>query len=93
MIRPKQGARPLSRWTMPEVLALPPVMPLLTAGDVWDLSRTQTYEMRKQGKLPFECEKVGGEYKVTKGALLLSLGVDALGNPLTPIRPAATDAA
>lgn len=58
-----------------EVLALPVVVDLVTAGRAWGWTRSRVYEHHAAGQLPFEVVTVGGRYKVTREALLRSLGI------------------
>jgi hypothetical protein len=73
-----------------EALALPVVVDLVTAGRAWGWSRSRVYEHHSAGELPFPVVTIGGRYKVTREALLTSLGIDPTATSNIPGRESAT---
>jgi hypothetical protein len=59
--------------TRDELLSLPVVVGLQTAGRAWGLSRSRVYDAHARGTLPFPVIEVSGRFKVTRAALLRSL--------------------
>jgi hypothetical protein len=86
MVAPKNKVRQKpGTWTIKQVLALPLMVDLITAGSVVGLSRTATYDALNNvadTELPFPVRRVGGRWKVARNALLLALGADAEGNSI-----------
>jgi excisionase family DNA binding protein len=74
-------------WSEADVLALPVVVDLPTAGDVLEIGRSRVYEMARTGELP--TLRLGTRYKVTRRQLLEMLGIDA--SEAGPTRPPAAD--
>ena len=68
-------------WTIDSVRALGATTDLVTAGSIFGLGRTSTYQQAQRGQLPFPVFKVGHKYVVPVPSLLHVLGA-------TPIVPA-----
>lgn len=66
----------MTTMTREELLALPLVVDLQTAGRGWGLSRSRVYEAHARGELPFPVVTCAGRLKVTRAALLRSLDID-----------------
>lgn len=75
--------------TPDELLALPVVVDLQTAGRAWGLSRSRVYDAHAAGRLPFPVVAVSGRLKVTRAALLRSLDMEEAG-PDSPATAATT---
>lgn len=72
--------------SMDELLALPVVVDLETAGRAWGLGRTKSYELERAGKFPCAVYRLGRYYRVRKEELMRSLGFGMDGKPL-PAEP------
>jgi hypothetical protein len=75
--------RDLDITTREQLLALPPVVGIQTAGRAWGLSRSRVYEAHARDALPFPVVPVAGRLKVTRASLLISLGIDPAAEPAT----------
>lgn len=75
---------PTERMTVEDVLALPPVTDLTTAGRAWGIGATKSAELAKADEFPCPVLRLGRKYKVRKVDLLRSLGMDLDGAPLPP---------
>lgn len=69
-----------------EILALPPVVDLPTAGRAWGMGRTKAYELARAEGFPCPVLPLGRRLVVTKTALLMALGyampeADHVGEP------------
>jgi hypothetical protein len=69
---------------MEELLALPPVTDLATAGRAWGIGATKSAELYRKGEFPCTVLKLGRSYKVRKVDLLKSLGLNLDGTPADP---------
>lgn len=58
-----------------ELLALPTVVDLMTAGRAWGVSRSQAYELARRGDFPCPVQRIGSRYRVVTEHLLASLGL------------------
>lgn len=58
-----------------ELLALPAVVDLVTAGRAWGLSRGQAYALHQAGQFPCEVRQIGKRYRVVTESLLASLDI------------------
>lgn len=54
---------------------LPPVMPVLLAAKVLDISRSHTYELIRRGGFPVPVLTVGSRMRVRRADLLTFLGI------------------
>ncbi|RBY94079.1 DNA-binding protein [Blastococcus sp. TBT05-19] len=79
-------------WTADEVLALPVVVDLVTAGSVLGMGRSASYEMARRGEFPVPVLKVGHRYRVVSARLRELVGIHdqptPVTRPATPFRPA-----
>lgn len=64
--------------TMPreELMQLPPVVDLETAGRALGIGRTKAYELAQQDEFPVKVLRIGGGYRVVTSDLYRLLGVD-----------------
>jgi hypothetical protein len=69
-----------------EILELPVVVDLTTAGRAWRLGRTKSHELARAGEFPCGVLRVGSQYRVTRTDLLASLGIDDV-DQTAPIGP------
>jgi hypothetical protein len=90
MARPQ--IRENMRMSMEELLALPVVVDLDTAGRAWGLGRTKSQELARAGEFPCTVFRLGRYYRVRKEELMRSLGFGMDGRPL-PVADAHGDAA
>jgi hypothetical protein len=72
------------RMGLEELVALPPVVDLVTAGRAHFLGRTISYELMRAGEFPCPVHRRGRYYRVLKADLMTSLGLDMDGKPLVP---------
>lgn len=70
--------------THEEVMALPPVIDLKTAGLAWGFGATKTAELYRKGEFRCTVLKLGRSYKVRKVDLLRSLGYNPDGTAAPP---------
>lgn len=77
-------------YTREELLNLPPVIDLETAGRILLIGRTQAYDLARAGKFPTKLLKLGRSYRVPVTPLLELIGVLTDENQRTtePIRRA-----
>lgn len=68
--------------TVEELLALPAVVNLETAGKAWRLSHSTAAELARSEEFPCRVLQIGKRYKVRKVDLLQSLGLNMDGTPL-----------
>jgi len=61
--------------TLAELLALPAVTDLVTAGKALGLGRTRSYQLAQAGEFPCRLIRVGKTYQVPTADLLTLLGV------------------
>lgn len=61
--------------TLDELLALPAVTDLVTAGKALGLGRTRSYQLAQAGEFPCRLIRVGKTYQVPTADLLTLLGV------------------
>lgn len=71
--------------TLTEVMALPAVTDLISAGKALGIGRTRSYELARAGQFPCPVVRVGKTYRVPTASLLGLLGV---GLPLAGLQPA-----
>lgn len=57
-------------WSADEVLALPAVTDLVTAGEILGVGRTAAHEMARAGTFPVPVLRLGARYRVPSAALL-----------------------
>ncbi len=62
--------------TAEEVLALPPAVPLVKAGQAFGMGRTKSYELAKDGKFPCRVLPLGPKFVVPKTEILAALGLE-----------------
>jgi predicted DNA-binding transcriptional regulator AlpA len=75
-----------------ELLALPVVMDLQTAGRAFGLGRTITYELMRRGEFPCPVLRLGRSYRVLKADVMRMVGVSpesAVAQAEAPEDPAA----
>lgn len=75
-------------WSREQVLALPVVVDLVTAGSVFQIGRTAAYEQARTGTFPVPVLTVGCRYRVVTAHIVNLLGLDT-----TPSRPSTEVAA
>jgi len=63
-------------WLPAEVLALPAVIDLVTAGSVLSLGRTKTHELARLGQFPVPVLRLGSSYRVPTAPLKALLGLE-----------------
>ncbi|GGS97499.1 hypothetical protein GCM10010156_64620 [Planobispora rosea] len=73
---------PMSR---AELLALPPVIGIVTAGRVLGFGRTKSYELARTGEFPCRVIRVGRSYLVPTAVLLAVLGLEPNRPPLADV--------
>lgn len=61
--------------TVDQVLALPVSVDLETAGKAFQLGRTTSYQLAKEGRFPVPVLRAGNQYRVTRASLLRELGI------------------
>lgn len=61
--------------TRDELLALPPVIDLETAGRAFGLKRSTTYDLARRGELPVGTLRLGRAQRVLTAELLDALGI------------------
>jgi hypothetical protein len=59
-----------------ELLALPVTMDLPTAGRAFGMGRTKAHQLARAGDFPCEIMRVGRSYRVTRAAVLHTLGIE-----------------
>lgn len=62
--------------TVTELLALPASFDLVVAGRAWGMGRTKAHALARAGQFPCAVLRVGHSYRVTRAALLDSLGIE-----------------
>ena len=65
--------------TRAELLALPVVVDLVTAGRALGIGRTRAFELARRGDFPVPVLRVGLTYRVPTAPLLYLLGISADG--------------
>jgi hypothetical protein len=83
------GSAPRSL-TLADLLALPAVTDLVTAGKALGIGRSASYELAQAGRFPCRVIRAGKSYQVPTAGLLALLGMPAP-SPLLPQAPASTD--
>ena len=73
----------MSSMTRAELLDLPVVVDLVTAGKVLGIGRTRAFELARRGEFPVPVLRVGHTYRVPTAALL----VDESARLITPRLP------
>jgi hypothetical protein len=73
--------------TLAELLALPAVTDLVTAGKALGIGRSASYELARAGRFPCQVIRAGRNYRVPTVGLLALLGMPAL-SPHLPQAPA-----
>jgi hypothetical protein len=63
--------------TMAEVMSLPAVTDLVSAGKALGMGRTRSYELAQAGKFPCPVLRTGRTYQVPTAGLLTLLGIVA----------------
>jgi hypothetical protein len=69
------------RMTIEELVALPPVTDLTTAGRAWGMGASKAAELARAGEFPCPVHTLGRSKKVRKVDLLASLGLNLDGTP------------
>lgn len=82
MTRP---ARPAPEMTIEELLALPAVMDLATAGRAWRMGPSKAAELARAEEFPCQVLRVGRYWKVRKVDLFRSLRLNLDGTPLQDV--------
>jgi hypothetical protein len=72
-VRP--AAVPVRAMPLSEVVALPAVTDLVTAGRALGMGRTKSYELARTGRFPCRVIRTGRIYQVPTVSLLMLLGV------------------
>ena len=62
--------------SMEELLSLPVINDLVTAGRAFGLGRTKAFELAKAGKFPCRVLQVDRKYRVPRSAIFEALGID-----------------
>jgi predicted DNA-binding transcriptional regulator AlpA len=62
--------------TVPQILALPAAVDLVTAGSALGLSRTTSYDLAKRGEFPVPLLRLGAQYRARRSDLLNLLGIE-----------------
>ena len=75
------AVRPRIKWTEAAVRGLGVRTDLRTAGSIFGLSATQSYEAAKAGRFPVPVLRVGVRYVVPVAPILAVLGLDDGGGP------------
>ena len=65
------------QWSPEQVLALPVVVDLVTAGSVLGMGRSSAYEQARAGTFPVPVLKVGCRYRVVTSQIVRLLGLDS----------------
>jgi len=60
--------------TLEELLALPTVVDIVTAGRAFGVGRTTAHRLARAGTFPAPVRQVGGSYRVTRADLFRALG-------------------
>jgi hypothetical protein len=68
--------------TIDELLALPPVTDLVTAGRAWGIGVTKSGDLAREDDFPCKVRRVGRAWKVRKVDLFRSLGLNLDGTPI-----------
>jgi len=66
----------VKKWTEADILALPAVIGLVTAGEILGIGRTKSYLLAQHGEFPVDIHRVDGRYKVPTAALRAYLGIN-----------------
>ncbi|MFG2001775.1 hypothetical protein ACGFNU_21750 [Spirillospora sp. NPDC048911] len=61
--------------TVEEVLELPVMVDIVTAGKCFGIGRTKAQELARNGEFPCDVLRLGVQYRVTRAALLQALGL------------------
>jgi predicted DNA-binding transcriptional regulator AlpA len=64
------------QWSAEEVLALPVVVDLVTAGSVCGMGRSAAYEQARAGTFPVPVLRIGCRYRVVTAHIVNLLGLD-----------------
>ena len=64
-----------------EVLALPSVVDVVTAGRALGMGRTKSYQLARSGQFPCRVIEIGASYVVPTAELLTLLGLPVPGRP------------
>lgn len=62
--------------TVEEIRAWPVTVDIQTAGRAWGLGRDQAYRLAREGQFPVPVLRLGRYLRVTRAAVLQSLGID-----------------
>jgi len=81
------------RMGLDELLDLPVMMDLPTAGRAFGLGRTKSHEMARADEFPCRVLRLGRFYRVRKADLMHELGLTVDGKPLAETEPHAAGAA
>lgn len=78
-------SRPAPEMSIEELVALPAVTDLTTAGRAWRMGHSKAAELAREGTFPCPVHRVGRYWKVRKVELLASLGLNLDGTPLRDV--------
>jgi hypothetical protein len=67
-----------------ELVALPPIVDVVTAGRAFGMGRDQARALARAGEFPCETLPLGERKKVTKAAIFAALRIGPDGSPLAP---------
>ena len=73
--------KPMATLTLAQIMELPSVVDLLTAGRALGLGRTTSYSLAREGAFPCRVIRAGTAYRVPTVELLRLLGVELLRHP------------
>lgn len=62
--------------THEQILALPPAVPLVLAGQAFGIGRTKAYELAKAGEFPCKVLPLGPKFVVPKAGILAALDIE-----------------
>jgi hypothetical protein len=79
----QRAAIAMSGMTMAEVMMLPAVTDLVSAGKALGMGRTRSYELAQAGTFPCRLLRIGRTYQVPTAGLLTLLGVPLPGTNCT----------
>ncbi|MCK9921920.1 AlpA family transcriptional regulator [Frankia sp. AgPm24] len=66
----------MKKWTEADILRLPAVIDIVTAGEILGIGRTQSYRLAKTGDFPVKTIRVGNRYKVPTALIRRHLHLD-----------------
>ena len=69
-------SNPRKTLTVDEVLSLPVVVDVVTAGMCFGIGRTKAHGLARRGEFPCQVLRLGAQYRVTRAALLRALDIE-----------------